>query len=685
GCDAVYFGGDFFGARAFAKNFSVDDAKEAIKYGHLHGVKSYLTVNTLLKNTEIERKLYDYLKVYVENGIDAFIVQDFGVFDFIKTYFPDTDLHCSTQMTLCNNYGASFFEKRGASRIVTARELSLGEIRNIREECPDLEIEAFVHGALCVCYSGQCLMSSMIGGRSGNRGRCAQPCRLPYSDVKTSDGTVLKLPGEYILSPKDFNNILNLPQMAEAGVNSFKIEGRMKQLNYACGAVSIYRKYLDLYLSKGKEGYKVSDLDNRLLFDFGNRSGFSDLYLKEHNGKDLITFKEPSHKKSQENFVAPAEKKIGIKAKVEAHLNQSFQLTLYNQSYNVTVTEGDPIAPSSNKPATEEDIKKSLLQTGDTAFIIEESEILMDEGIFLPVSIIKKARRNALEQFESLLIDNSFKKTVISYDGIEDRAKVTNQYSLEPFVTVSTLQQFEAVREFNWVKRIGIPFELADIVLDLCPNVEIFLYLPAVFRRDKTENIRISEEFSGVIATSFDWLGYLDSIGYPKDKIICDYRLYTMSNRAIAAYEKNGYKINCVPLELSLKEIEHRNNENSQLIVYGRFPLMITANCSVKNSICCNKENTVYSFKDRKGKKLLAKCDCSNCINTIYNSDIYLAFDLADQLKNLGAIEFRLDFTLESKDETRSILKSYKSAFIDNIPFKSSEVYTKGHLKRGVE
>ena len=171
GADAVYFGGDLFGARAYAKNFSIEDAKEAINYAHLHGAKAYLTVNTLLKNLEIEGKLYEYLKAYVENGIDAFIVQDFGVFNFIRAYFPDTHIHVSTQTSLCTEHGAQFFQDLGASRIVTAREISINEIGKIHQACPDLEIESFVHGALCVCYSGQCLMSSILGGRSGNRGR----------------------------------------------------------------------------------------------------------------------------------------------------------------------------------------------------------------------------------------------------------------------------------------------------------------------------------------------------------------------------------------------------------------------------------------------------------------------------------------------------------------------------------
>ena len=224
GADAVYFGGDLFGARAYAKNFTIQEAEAAINYAHLHGSKAYLTVNTLLKNLEIERNLYTYLRQYVEAGIDAFIVQDFGVFNFIREFFPDTHIHVSTQASLCTGYGARFFQDAGASRIVTAREIGLEEIKDIHSKCPELEIESFIHGALCVCYSGQCLMSSIIGGRSGNRGRCAQPCRLPY-DAFDVNCKKLNKKGSYILSPKDFCTINYLPEMIDAGVMSLRLRG----------------------------------------------------------------------------------------------------------------------------------------------------------------------------------------------------------------------------------------------------------------------------------------------------------------------------------------------------------------------------------------------------------------------------------------------------------------------------
>ena len=244
GADAVYFGGEKFGARAYAGNLKQDEIKYAIDFGHMHGRKMILTVNTLLKEREMEEELYDYLLPYYEQGLDAVIVQDFGVMQFIRRNFKGLPIHTSTQMTAAGAEGAEFLVQAGAERIVLAREMSLEEIRKIHESV-SVELESFVHGALCYCYSGQCLFSSMLGGRSGNRGRCAQPCRLPYDvyDInlkKQSGGRT-----GYPLSPKDLCTIEMIPELAGSGVYSFKIEGRMKQTEYAGGVVSVYRRYID--------------------------------------------------------------------------------------------------------------------------------------------------------------------------------------------------------------------------------------------------------------------------------------------------------------------------------------------------------------------------------------------------------------------------------------------------------
>ena len=286
GADAVYVGGSMFGARAYANNFTEEELLYAIDYVHLHGRKLFLTVNTLLKEDELKEKLYPYLIPYYLHGLDAVIVQDIGVLKFVKEHFPGLAIHASTQMTITGVDGAKFLEAQGVDRIVTARELSTREIAKIAE-ATNVEIESFVHGALCYCYSGQCLFSSFLGGRSGNRGQCAQPCRLLYQ----AEG---EKRSQYLLSLKDICTLELIPEMAEAGIYSFKIEGRMKKPEYVAGVVSMYRKYTDLYLSE-KKPYVVEDKDKEMLMDLYNRGGFHTGYYHTQNGKDMVSLSRPNH------------------------------------------------------------------------------------------------------------------------------------------------------------------------------------------------------------------------------------------------------------------------------------------------------------------------------------------------------------------------------------------------------
>ena len=271
GADAVYLGGDKFGARAYASNFNQEELIRALNFVHLHGKKLYLTVNTLLKESET-REIYEYLRKPYEHGLDAVIVQDFGVASYVKKHFPDMDLHISTQATVTGVSSAMLVKSLGASRIVPARELSFEEIRAIKD-ATGLEIEVFVHGALCYCYSGQCLLSSMIGGRSGNRGRCAQPCRLPYQAFDEK-GMISNEKESYLLSPKDLYGLENLEKLILAGADSLKIEGRMKKPEYVALVTSKYRKYVDQFEKMGK--IQVSDEDKQELMDIYNRGGFTD-------------------------------------------------------------------------------------------------------------------------------------------------------------------------------------------------------------------------------------------------------------------------------------------------------------------------------------------------------------------------------------------------------------------------
>lgn len=463
GADAVYLGGSMFGARAFAGNFEEAELIKAIRTAHLYGRKVYLTVNTLLRNDELE-KLVQYVKPYYEEGLDAVIVQDYGVFAVLREEFPGLDLHASTQMTITGKYGAQLLKDMGAARVVPARELSVKEIRDIYDNV-DVEIESFVHGALCYCYSGQCLLSSMIGGRSGNRGRCAQPCRLTYSANGVSE--------KYLLSPKDMCTIEAVPDILDAGVYSLKIEGRMKSPEYVAGVSYAYRKYLDMYLEKGRDGYRVEEQDIRQLMDLYNRGGFCKGYYYAQNDKSMMTFDRPNHQGivignikngelilSQEvnpgdvlefpdgsEYTTPTGKKSGrlalpkgvlknpkngaavyrtrnnellgqlragyidndikIPVRMEIFLKSGERACLKLLSGDKElVVYGDVLEPSDKRPAVREDVVKQLKKLGGTAFSSDEGSIVTDiQGSpFVPVRLLNDLRRNALEELESMLL-----------------------------------------------------------------------------------------------------------------------------------------------------------------------------------------------------------------------------------------------------------------------------------------
>lgn len=300
GCDAVYIGGEKFGARAYANNLNQKDMIRAIEYAHLHHKKIYLTINTLVKESEFSQ-LYEYLLPFYMHGLDAVIVQDFGVLSYVARTFQGLEIHASTQMTLTMAEGAEQLKEYGVTRLVTSRELQFEEIRKIRQNT-DLEIEAFVHGALCYSFSGQCLMSSMIGGRSGNRGRCAQPCRMQYK-MEELYGEAVKGRPAFLLSPKDMCTIYEIPELVESGIDSFKIEGRMKRPEYAAMTAHLYRKYVDLYCKLGKKEYTsylernpgLLEQDKKNLMDLYNRGGFSKGYYYEYNGKKMMSMERPNH------------------------------------------------------------------------------------------------------------------------------------------------------------------------------------------------------------------------------------------------------------------------------------------------------------------------------------------------------------------------------------------------------
>jgi putative protease len=469
--------------------------------------------------------------------------------------------------------------------------------------------------------------------------------------------------------------------MIESGVMSFKIEGRMKQLEYATGVVSVYRHYIDQYLYKGAKNYSVSDEDIEKLLSFGNRSGFTDVYMHHHNGHDMITFEAPSHTKSDKMATAIPGKKIKVDCKVTVLLGKEFKVSFTDELGNVGECVSNVVERAQNRSATKEDIEKAVSGLGNTEFELGKLNIEYDDGIFLPVSVIKNARREAIASLTNQLLGSN-EKEVLPYSKLSKRSNISQ--APRCFVSVTSMEQLKEVSAHRFVDAIGVPVNMFEDALKSFKG-EIYICLPPILRAEYIDKMVIDDRAAGVIASSFDELGILLEKGYPVDKIILDSRLYTFNNRSIEGFENLDIKKNCIPYELSLKELKHRYNGDSQMIIYSRIPMMVTANCTVKNTKGCTKCNERITIVDRKNESMMVQCNCDYCYNTIYNSKKYLAFDLKDELLNLGVREFRLDFTVESAAETSEILKAYEEVFINNTPCRLDIDYTRGHLKRGVE
>lgn len=751
GADAVYLGGSRFGARAYANNFSEEELRRAIDEAHIHGRQLYLTVNTLFKEEELEGELYEYLLPYYEQGLDAVIVQDIGAIRFIREAFPGLDIHTSTQMTVTNRYGAEFMKELGANRVVTAREMSLEEIRDIHEHV-EVEIESFVHGALCYCYSGQCLLSSMLGGRSGNRGRCAQPCRLPYEvcDGKrkaVSDIKGRKLKENYILSPKDMCTIELLPELVGSGVYSFKIEGRMKQAEYAAGVVSVYRSYVDKYLvdlerfgdaARAKENYRVSKEDSRKLFDFGNRSGFTEGYYKRHNGRDMITFEKPNHAKGNEalqeeirqNYVRTQVKE---KIKGNLRLSKEFPAKIKVDYGGVLVSaEGEIPQTAKKQPLTREKVESNLRKTGNTPYEFSEFVIEMEDDLFLPVQALNQLRRDVMDKLNEELTKNfrrSAPKTekiacrgnfggtkMVDFRGTNSAAvmgtgkqnqmaetAVSKKTNLA--VSVETREQLVVVCGFPQADDIYIDSGcypeknsiqlLTEDIQDIhASGKRAFYILPAVFRKDTMERYKREAEawqnsgLDGIVVKSFDELQFVRKEFPEAMAVIFDHNIYTYNNRAKALLKQLAPLRDTIPLELNRKELLNRENKGSEMLIYGNLPLMTSAQCVHANTQGCDKQPQVMYLKDRYGKYFPVKNNCRECYNVIYNTAPLLLFDYRKEFEKMDITSYRISFTTEGEKEIKNIMGLYDTVFLagqKTVREAYHGEYTNGHYKRGVE
>lgn len=681
GADAVYVGGSMFGARAYANNFTEDELLEAIDFAHLRGVKVYLTVNTLIKNSEFS-KLYDYLLPYYKRGLDAVIVQDIGVVKAIHEYFPSLEIHTSTQMTVTGADGVRFLSQFGVTRVVMAREVSLAEMKRIHEET-GMELEAFVHGALCYSYSGQCLFSSILGGRSGNRGRCAQPCRLPYTVEGKKD--------EYILSLKDMCGIKALDKLHDAGVYSLKIEGRMKQLEYACGVVKYYRSYIDSMKP-------VTDADYDRIKALGNRCGFTDRYYFDHNGSDMVTYVKP-------NFVSnaaepsPEKRKLSIEGELVLREGEPGSLTVKrgDVTYKALI---EPVSAALKAPLDKKAAIDRINKTGDTDFEFSHIKAQIGENVFVPNGALNKLRRDAISGLCDKLLEKYYRNDarytdmsrltalpehVVKSDAAHDEAinDYTTICSCMTRAQLDTLIGYECFDvfylDFDMYDRKTLIQQFADDVQSLTKrNKKVYLMLPTIFRADSSDYfVSIAKEldkvsFEGFVVKNYEEL-YLTENLFTGKKVILDHNMYTFNDVSKSAFFEHGVSGDTVPLELNSREIMHRNNIGSQMIVYGYYPLMTTANCVHKNTKGCDKKQKLIYLKDRYNKSFAVCNNCKECYNTIYNSLPTMLTKNISKLKEAGIRSFRYSFTIETPKQIKAVMDD-----------KVAE-YTNGHYKRGVE
>ncbi len=744
GADAVYMGGTKFGARAYAENPDRELLLKAVDHVHLHGKKLYLTVNTLLKERELSEELVDFLAPAYEAGVDALIVQDLGVWRTVRRCFPDLPLHASTQMTITGVPGAREAKRQGAARIVTARELSIEEIRRIHEQV-EVEIEAFVHGALCYSYSGQCLFSSLAGGRSGNRGRCAGPCRLPYEawegKKKLSDPA-----GRYLLNLKDLCGLDSLGELLDAGVCSLKIEGRMKSPRYTAGVVSIYRKYVDLYKKVGSAGWKAAAQDKEFLLELFDRGGFSDGYFHAHNGKGMLTLSEKPFRQADaalfeelDRTYVSCEKKEKIKGNIR--ITQDFPVTLFFETGTAFVSvEGEAALPAKSRPLLESDIRRQIEKLGDTPFALQDLEVSLSGDCFVPVGRLNELRRRAAAALEEEIL-RPYRRTLsvpAGEDGAggpeEDCARKsgapeggcarksgesgggsglrpagTGGRPLLSVLTEEEEQLLAALRE-PAVDRVYLSVDSAaperiPRLAEACraAGKECFLALPRIWRKGEAfdrEPFRKAAP-DGFLVRVLDEISFLDGEwerpeGGGACRFVADASLYTFNREARRALALRGFSMDTAPLELNRRELGERGMDGSEMIVYGRLPMMVSAQCVRKTVRACaagdgasknaGKEPAGELFlSDGKRFSFPVKQYCRSCYNVIYNNaPLWLAEELP-AIAALGTRMVRLSFTMEGPEEVSGVIRAFAAALEGREYGGAPKLRTRGHFRRGTE
>lgn len=662
GADAVYVGGSLFSARSSAKNFDREELRNAVDYCHLRGVKLYLACNTLVKETEIGQ-LCEYLAFLWQIGVDSAIVQDWGVLKLLRDNLPEFPVHASTQMTIHNSGGVKALEQAGVKRVVLARECGKKEIAAIRKQI-SAELEIFVHGALCMSYSGQCLMSSLIGGRSGNRGGCAQPCRLPYTLYCGEQKVGKTLP---LLSPKDLCLVHQLPELKEAGADSLKIEGRMKSPEYVGMVTRVYREALT-------EGADQKSVDDMLAFFSRGGSGTGYFYGKQY--KEMMDYGERSkisadkalEKKVQQTAVQEYRKRpLDFYFSAQAGLPVS--LTAMSGQTFLSRRIGLPAEAAVNRPTAEERVREQLAKLGGTPFFAEHMEFALDDSVAVSIKEINRLRREAVEDISRQIQESCRRKPKPVLPG---QFPPGQKKSPELVIQVTTRRQLEAVREMG-IESVCMPYELFlqnGLPEDVC-------VLPAVNHEEEALDLTRAKK---VVANN------IGQIAAAEGKIVYGgQRLNVFNTQAVAFLHELGLSSVILSPELNLRELSALTKEMGvllEVVGYGRLELMLMENCVIKSAHRCGCKEKRFYLRDRMGERF--PLGTENCRNIVYNAKpIYMADKLRD-IKSLQIDRIRLNFTVENPDLCCIIIEEYRKALRGEFVPKPEMDFTRGHFYRGV-
>lgn len=675
GADAVYLGADTFNARINARNFSAADLQEAVVYCHVRGVKVHLTLNTLVLDREMPRAA-ELIRLAASCGVDAFIVQDLGVVSLCRQLAPDVPIHASTQMSIHSLEGVMEAAALGCSRVVLARELPAEEIAHICKKSP-VEIEVFVHGALCMCYSGQCYLSSVIGRRSGNRGQCAQPCRLPYGYGRFEST-------RYPLSLKDNCLAGELDELRRMGVASIKIEGRMKRPEYVAIVTRAYRTVLN--------GGKLMPSDLQELETAFSRQGFTDGYFRGQTGSDMFGRRQEGEDtadlfaSARATYEQGEPQRIGVRFYAMIRRGEPAQLAVEDPDGNLCRARGPVPEQAVYRSLTPQDLEQQLKKTGGTPYLCTAVRSSLDPDLMLPASAINAMRRDVIAELTAKRGRaapahlNAYDEPP-RYDGIAGEPQLTiavrtagqitsRMLSMKPTVLYVPLS--ELAEHPDLPQRVGVETQLAAILPRVIWSGEL---VPIARQLRTVYEMGVRQ----VLAGNLGQLHIARAAGFA---VRGDFGLNIVNSRAMRYLREQGLDSQLLSFELTLPQIRDISKAvPAELLIYGRLPLMLMENCVMKNrtGICACQTGTVR-LVDRVGEEFPIVKDPGTCRNVLLNGKKLYLLDKKDALRGMGLWALRLQFTTENPGEIDKVLMDYQGRAV----FDAGS-YTRGLYSRGVE